>query len=141
MKRIALQILLGIGGLLMLFRFGGPALVFGATGPGPFGNRWLAQGNTATLLLDADLRFFGSVMIGIGAVLFRVIARVEAFPSIVYILACAIAVGAAARIYARVAYGDPGTAGTIPIVIETTLPVLIVLLQYFVVKEAKGPMK
>lgn len=141
MKRIALQILLGIGGLLMLFRFGGPALVFGATGPGPFGNRWLAQGNTATLLLDADLRFFGAVMIGVGVILFTVIAKVQAFPSIVYILACAIAVGAAARIYARVVFGDPGTAGTIPIVIETTLPVLIVLLQYRVVKEAKGPMK
>jgi hypothetical protein len=91
--------------------------------------------------LDADLRFFGAVMIGIGVILFRVIARVEAFPSIVYILACAIAVGAAARIYARIALGDPGTAGTIPMVVETTLPVLIVLLQYRVVKEARGPMK
>jgi len=57
MKRIALQILLALGGLLMFFRFGGPALIFGATGPGPFGNRWLAVGTTATLLLDADLRF------------------------------------------------------------------------------------
>jgi hypothetical protein len=80
-------------------------------------------------------------MIGIGVILFRVIARVQALPSIVYILACAIGVGAAARIYARTVFGDPGTAGTIPIVMKTTLPVLIVLLQYFVVKEAKGPMK
>ena len=141
MKRIALQILLGMGGLLMFFRFGGPALVFGATGPGPFGNRWLTVGNTATLLLDADLRFFGAIMIGIGVILFRVIARVHAFPSIVYILAGAIAVGAAARIHARVVFGDPGTAGTIPILIETTLPVLIVLLQYLVVREAKGSIK
>jgi hypothetical protein len=66
MKRIVLQIFLGISGLLMLFRFGMPALIFGATGPGPFGNRWLAPGTTATLLLDADLRFFGAMMIGIG---------------------------------------------------------------------------
>ena len=57
MKRIVLQIFLGISGLLMLFRFGIPALIFGATGPGHFGNRWLAPGTTATLLLDADLRF------------------------------------------------------------------------------------
>ena len=110
MKRVVLQILLGIGGLLMFFRFGGPALVFGATGPGPFGNGWLAQGNSATLLLDSDLRFFGAMMIGIGAVLFWTISRLQAFASVVYILACAIAVGAAARIYARMAYGDPGTA-------------------------------
>src|SRR5215831_9248527 len=126
----------------MFFRFGGPALVFGATGPGPFGNRWLAHGNSATLLLDADLRFFGAMMIGIGAVLFWAISRVQAFAPVVYFLACAIAVGAAARIYARIVYGDPGTAGTIPIilettlpVLETTLPVLIVLLQYYAVKE------
>ena len=104
-------------------------MVFGATGPGPFGNRWLAEGNSATLLLDSDLRFFGAMMIGIGAVLFWAISRVKAFAPVVYILACAIAVGAAARIHARIVYGDPGTAGTIPIILETTLPDLIVLLQ------------
>jgi hypothetical protein len=125
----------------MFFRFGGPALVFGATGSGPFGDRWLTQGNTSTLLLDLDLRFFGAMMIGIGVVLFRIILRVEAFASIVYIFACAIAVGAAARIYARVVFGDPGTTGTIPIVIETTLPVLMILLQYWIAKEAKGSIK
>ena len=141
MKRVVLQIILGIGGLLMFFRFGGPALVFGATGPGPFGNRWLAEGNSATLLLDSDLRFFGAMMIGIGAVLFGAISRVEAFAPVVYILTCAIAVGAAARIYSRIVYGDPGTAGTIPIILETTLPVLIVLLQYYVVKEGKEALK
>ena len=48
MKRLALQILLAIAGLLMLFRFGGPALIFGATGPGPLGNRWLEEGTSAT---------------------------------------------------------------------------------------------
>jgi hypothetical protein len=37
MKRRILQVCMAIGGLLMLFRFGGPALIFGATGPGPFG--------------------------------------------------------------------------------------------------------
>ena len=61
MQRMVLQVLLGISGLLMLFRFGAPALIFGATGPGPLGNRWLAEGNTATLLLDSDLRFFGAM--------------------------------------------------------------------------------
>jgi hypothetical protein len=91
--------------------------------------------------LDADLRFFGAMMIGIGAVLLWAISRVQAFASVVYILACAIAVGAGARIYARIVYGDPGTAGTIPIIIETTLPVLIVLLQYYVVKEGKESLK
>ncbi len=138
MKRVALQILLALGGLLMFLRFGGPALVFGATGPGPFGNRWLAQGNSATLLLDADLRFFGAMMIGIGVILFWAILRVQALASVVYILTGAIAVGASARIYARIVFGDPGTAGTIPIVLEATLPFLIVLLQYYVVKESKA---
>jgi hypothetical protein len=83
----------------------------------------------------------GAMMIGIGAVLFWAISRVQAFASVAYILACAIAVGAAARIYARIVYGDPENAGTIPIFLETTLPVLIVLLQYYVVKEGKESLK
>ena len=137
MKRILLQIFLGISGLLMLFRFGIPALIFGATGPGPFGNRWLAPGTTATLLLDADLRFFGAIMIGIGFVFFWSIAKVETLGSVIYILACAVAVGAAARIYARVTYGNPGTAGTIPVFIEAVIPIFLVLLRYYVGKDVK----
>lgn len=143
MKRRALQILLGIAGLLMLFRFGGPALIFGATGPGPFGNRWLAEGRTATLLLDADLRFLGAMMIGIGVVFFWTILKVEAevVGAVIYILASAVAVGAAARIYARIAYGNPGTAGTIPVVIEGAIPILLVLLRYSVAKDVKEALK
>lgn len=137
MKRIVLQILLAISGLLMLFRFGGPALIFGATGPGPFGNRWLAEGTRATLLLDADLRFFGAMMIGIGVIFFWTISKIEALGSAIYILACAVALGAAARIYARITYGNPGTAGTIPVVIEAVIPFLLILLRYYVGKDAK----
>ena len=137
MKRIVLQIFLGLSGLLMWFRFGIPALIFGATGPGPFGNRWLPPGTTATLLLDADLRFFGAMMIGIGVIFFWAIARVEALGSVIYILTCAVAVGAAARIYARVIYGNPGTAGTIPVVIEAVIPIVLVLLRYYVGKDVK----
>src|SRR5262249_40214955 len=77
-KKIILQVLLGISALLMFFRFGGPALIFGATGPGPFGNAWLADGKTATLLLDADLRFFGAMMLGLGVIFLWTIARVKA---------------------------------------------------------------
>ncbi len=141
MKRKVLQILLVISGLLMLFRFGGPALIFGATGPGPFGNRWLAEGTTATLLLDADLRFFGAMMLGIGIIFFWTILRVEVLGSVIYILACAVALGAAARIYARITYGNPGTAGTIPVVIEAVLPFLLVLSRYYVGKDAKKTLK
>jgi len=137
MKRMVLQSLLVLSGLLMLFRFGAPALIFGATGPGPFGNRWMAEGTTATLLLDADLRFFGAMMLGIGVIFFWMIPRVEVLGSVIYILAAAVALGAAARIYARIAYGNPGTAGTIPIVIETSLPFLLVLFQYYVGKNVK----
>jgi len=139
MKRIMLQVSLGIAALLMVFRFGGPALIFGATGPGPFGNRWLAEGRTATLLLDADLRFFGAMLIGIGVVFFWTILRVEAevVGAVIYILAGAVALGAAARIYARITYGNPGTAGTIPVVIESVIPILLVLLRYYVAKDVK----
>lgn len=137
MKRIVLRILLAISVLLMFFRFGGPALIHGATGPGPFGNRWLADGKTATLLLDADLRFFGAMMIGIGVIFFWAIAKLEAFGSVIYVLACAIALGAAARIYARIMFGNPGTAGTIPVVIEVVLPILLVVLQYYVGKDLR----
>jgi len=135
MSRMVLQISLVISGLLMFFRFGGPALIFGATGPGPFGNRWLAEGTTATLLLDADLRFFGAMMLGIGVIFFWTILRAEALGSVIYILAGAVALGAAARIYARIAYGNPGTAGTVPVVIEAALPFLLVLSRYYVGKD------
>jgi len=138
-KRIVLQLLLALSGLLMFFRFGGPALLHGATGPGPLGNRWLTDGKTPTLLLDADLRFFGAMMLGIGIILFWAIVKIEALGSVIYILACAVALGAAARIYARIAYGDPGTAGVIPIAIETTIPVLLILLRYYVGKDANAP--
>jgi hypothetical protein len=120
----------------MLFRFGTPALLFGATGPGPFGNQWLTDG-MATLLLDADLRFFGAMMLGLGVIFFWTIARVDALGPVIYILACAVAVGAAARVYARIAYGNPGTAGTIALVIEAVIPVLLILFRYEVGKDAK----
>jgi len=135
MKRRALQILLALAGLLMFLRFGWPALIFGATGPGPFGNRWLPHGTTATLLLDADLRFFGAMLLGLGVVFFWMTARIKASGPLIYILAVAVAVGAAARIYARVTYGSAGTAGTIPIVIESVIPILMIILRYQVGKE------
>ena len=138
MKRRALQILLALAGLLMFFRFGGPALIFGATGPGPFGNRWLAQGTTATLLLDADLRFFGAMLLGLGVIFFWMIARIEESGPLTYILAVAVALGAAARIYARITYGGAGTAGTVPIVIESVIPFLLIILRYKVGKDVKG---
>jgi hypothetical protein len=97
----------------------------------------MAEGTTATLLLDADLRFFGAMMLGIGIIFFWLTPRVEVLGSVIYILAAAVALGAGARIYARIAYGDPGTAGTIPIVIETSLPLLLALFQYYVSKKAK----
>lgn len=139
MKRILLQISLAIGGLLMLFRFGGPALIFGATGPGPFGERWLAEGRIATLLLDSDLRFFGAMLIGIGFVFFWTILKVEAevVGAVIYILAGAVALGVGARLYARITYGNPGIAGTIPLVIETAIPILLVFLRYHVARDVK----
>src|SRR6516165_860827 len=141
MKCIVLQIFLGLSGLLMLFRFGTPALVFGATGAGPFGNRWLPTGATATLLLDSDLRFFGAMMIGIGLIFFWAIAKLEALGSVIYILASAVALGAGARIYARVMYGNPGTAGTIPVVLEAVIPIFLVLLRYYVGKDLKRSLR
>ena len=118
----------------MFFRFGGPALIYGATGPGPFGTRWLADGKTATLLLDADLRFFGAMMIGLGCIFFLMIWKIELYATLIYVLACAVAVGAAARVYARITYGNPGTAGTIPVLIESVLPIFLVVLTYQVSK-------
>ena len=141
MMRRVLQVLLAIAALLMVFRFGVPALVFGATGPGPLGNRWLAEGTTATLLLDADMRFFGAMMIGIGLVFFWTMSKAETLGSVINILAGAVGVGAAARIYAFIKYGNPGTAGIIPIVIEAAFPILIVLLRYFVAKDVKNELK
>jgi len=137
MKRGVLRFLFVIAGLLMFFRFGGPALIFGATGPGPFGNPWVTGGAAPTLLLDADLRFIGALLIGIGVVFFWAALRVGTLGPVIYILAGAVAVGAVARIFARVTYGDPGDAGTLPIVIEVILPILLIPLQYYVEKDIK----
>ena len=137
MKRKLLQTLLGIAGLLFLFRFGGPALIFGATGPGPFGNRWVPEGSATTLLLDADLRFFGAIMIGVGVVFFWTIWKTETLGAVIYIMACAVGLGAATRIYARITYGNPGTAGTIPVIIEVVIPTSLILLRYSVGKESR----
>ena len=93
------------------------------------------------MLLDADLRFFGAMMIGIGLIFFWAIAKVEALGSVIYILASAVALGAATRIYARVMYGNPGTAGTIPVVLEAVIPVFLVLLRYYVGKDLKRSLK
>jgi hypothetical protein len=106
--------------------------MFGTTGPGPFGNPWIEPGQATTLLLDADLRFLGAMMIGIGIIFFWAIWRLETFGAVIYILAVAVAIGAAARIYARIRYGDPGTAGTIPVIIEVSIPVFLILLRYYV---------
>ena len=116
-------------------------MIFGATGPGPFGNRWLVDGKEVTLLLDADLRFFGAMMLGIGVIFFWAIRKVEAFGSVIYVLACAVALGAGARIYARIIYGNPGTPGTIPVVIESVIPILLIVFTYFVSREAKKTLK
>jgi hypothetical protein len=141
MMRRILQICLVIGGLLMFFRFGGPALIFGATGPGPFGNRWVEGSRAPTLLLDADMRFFGALMIGIGFVFFWAIPRMEALRSVIFILACAVAVGGTARIYARITYGNPGTAGMIPIVIEVLLPIVMIITLRYVAKDSGNVQK
>ena len=142
MKRKVLQFWLVISGLLMVFRFGLPAFTYGATGPGPLGNRWLDAGQAATLLLDADLRFFGAMMIGIGVIFYWAVWRVEALGALIYVLAAAVALGASARIYARITFGNPGTAGTIPIVIEVLIPIFLILLLYNVGKDqGKGPLK
>ncbi|HEX4598403.1 MAG TPA: hypothetical protein VH278_11490 [Burkholderiaceae bacterium] len=52
-------------------------------------------------------------------------------------LAGAVLVGAAARICARITLGDPGTAGTIPVVIEVVLPILLFALLPFVSKDRR----
>ena len=61
----------------------------------------------------------------------------EEWESVIYILAGAVVVGAAARIYALMRYGNPGTAGIIPIIIELVLPIFIVLFLYTLGKDVR----
>jgi hypothetical protein len=75
------------------------------------------------------------MMIGIGVMFFWVIVRVEALGSVIYVFAASVALGAAARIYARVTYGSAGTAGTIPVVIEVLIPILLISLRYYIGKD------
>jgi hypothetical protein len=141
MKRIALQILLGIAGLLMLFRFGFSSIDLWSDRSGSLDNRWLEEEANSTLLLDADLRFFGAMMIGMGIIFFWTIVKVEELGSVIFMLAGAVEFGAIARIYALIRFGNPGTAGIIPIAIETVSPILIVFLRYFVGKDLKNDLK
>jgi hypothetical protein len=64
------------------------------------------------------------------------ISKLEVYRPLIYILACAVAVGGAARIYVRITYGNPGTAGTIPVVIEMVLPIFLIVLSYLDGKDA-----
>jgi hypothetical protein len=38
-------------------------------------------------------------------------------------------------------YGNPGTAGTIPVVIEAVIPICLVLLRYYVGKDLKRSLR
>ena len=80
------------------------------------------------------------MMIGIGVIFFWAVWRVEALGAVIYVLA-AVALGAAARIYARITFGNPGTPGTIALVIEVLVPIFLMLLRYYVGKdERKRPL-
>lgn len=123
----------------MFFRFGGPALLFGATGPGPFGKTWIEVGQKGTPLLDADIRFFGALMLGIGLIMLSMMRDVKKHTVLLRIVAGSVFLGALARIYSLFAIGSAGVSGTIPIVIELTGPVVLVWLQASIcAKESLG---
>jgi hypothetical protein len=71
-----------------------------------------------------------------GLYLFPYHFETRSLPALIYVLACAVSVGAVARIYARLKYGNPGTAGPIPVVIEVLLPIFLVVLSYLDGKDA-----
>ena len=62
-----------------------------------------------------------------GFIFFLTTSKLEVYRPLIYILACAVAVGGAAKIYVRITYGNPGTAGTIPVVIEMVLPIFLIV--------------
>ena len=137
MKITAYRILLGVGAFLMFFRLGGPALIYGTTGPGPLSEVWVEPGGTTSLLLDADLRFFGALILGIGLIMIWLMWEIERGGTILKILAGAVLLGAMARIYALVQFGSAGMAGTVPIVLEVLLPVALVVLHESIRRDRK----
>ncbi|MCG7885537.1 MAG: DUF4345 domain-containing protein [Candidatus Thiodiazotropha taylori] len=138
MRKTVYRMLLGLGAFLMFFRFGGPVLIYGTTGPGPFAEVWVEPGNTTSLLLDVDLRFFGALMLGIGLIMIWLMREVEYGGTVLRIIAGAVLVGAIARIYALVQFGSAGMAGTIPIIIEVLLPVALIVLQTSISRDAQS---
>ena len=129
MKLTAYRILLGVGALIMFFRLGGPALIHGTTGPGPLSEVWVEPGNMTSLLLDADLRFFGALVLGVGFIMIWLMWEIEHGGAVLRILAAVVLLGAMARIYALVQFGSAGLAGTVPIVLEVLLPIALVALH------------
>ncbi|MEW8505808.1 MAG: DUF4345 domain-containing protein [Candidatus Thiodiazotropha sp.] len=137
MKITFYRILLGIGAFLMFFRFGGPALIHGTTGPGPFAEVWVEPGNATSLLLDADLRFFGALILGMGLIMVWLMLNVERGKDVLRIVAGAVLLGAVARIYALFQFGSAGMAGTVPIVIELLLPLVLILLHASIARDTR----
>lgn len=137
MKKTIYRILLGLGAFLMFFRFGGPALIYGTTGPGPFAEVWVASGNETSLLLDADLRFFGALILGIGLIMVWLMREIETGRTVLRIIAGAVLVGAIARVYALVQFGSPGVSGTVPIIVEVLLPIALIVLQQSINKDLR----
>lgn len=129
MKKTVYRVLLGLSAGLMFFRFGGPALLYGATGPGPVGRTWVDAGHEATRLLDADMRFFGALVLGIGIIMLWMMRDIERHTTLLRLIAGAVFLGGAARVYALITYGSAGGAGAIPIAIELSVPIALVWLQ------------
>lgn len=127
--KTALRVLFGIGAFLMIFRFGGPALLFGTTGAGPFGDPWVLPGQETTNLLDADLRFFGALLIGLGVMLVLFMRQVEKNALVIQVICYSVLAGALARLYSLFHIGHPGTTGVVPIAIELSLPIAILLVH------------
>jgi uncharacterized protein DUF4345 len=60
------KILLRLFAVVYIARFAVPALIYASSG-GPFGVPWLDDGNTGTLLLDSDMRYWGVTCASISA--------------------------------------------------------------------------
>lgn len=137
MKRKILTVLMIIGASLLFFRMGGPAAIFGTTGLGTFGPEYFNADGTATALLDADFRFFGVLLVGLGFIFLWALRDVEARSRLINILCVMVFVGASARVYSYFVIGNPGQSGIIPILIEFPLAISVFVVKNAIV--ARGP--
>lgn len=117
------QFLFVILATILIVRFGLPGLILGGQA--------VVEQAQVTPLLDSEFRFLSALAIVLAAVLIWIIPRIEAQSHLVRIIAIGAMVGGLARLVSIAQVGLPPQKALIATGIELVLPVVVLIVQYF----------